>query len=1302
MTAALVMENINWDPALSKLLNSLQENKSEIPSCTDEEFGFLSDLLQSKELNALVNVHNKILSNVKDDKFFPVLSNSMDIDIDVLDLLSTKTHHSADCKELFHLLQRPHIQGLLCAHDAIAQKDYYPRLPEIPLEVDEDEETVKIVQLVKSNEPLGATIKTCDVTGKIVIARIMHGGAADRSGLIHVGDEVCEVNGISVEGKTPNCVLNILQNSEGTITFKIVPADSKGGIRESKVRVRAHFSYKAADDPYIPCKEAGLDFVKGDVLHIVSQDDAYWWQARREGDRNMRAGLIPSRALQERRIILERQQREKTDDDGISLCSVPVPLPALCPRPSTSLHASPTKCNLQGIKTKKIMYDAAENDDFDREEIPTYEEVAKLYPRPGLYRPVVLIGPPGVGRNELKRRLMATDPDKYKTPVPYTSRPPRPGEINGKEYHFVGREKMEEEIEGGKFIEYGEYKGNLYGTSAESVTSLINAGYVCLLNPHYQALKMLRTAQSKPYVIYVKPPRFEILKETRSEARARSTFDESNSRGFTDEEFEEILHSAARIEFLYSHLFDEVIVNADLSMAFEQLERRGEERRGGRSAAEEEIGSIYVADLCARKRYPVGSDSRPMLREILKVYLGVPMSRLPSILNFYHKLPTHVLCNSNREEGPRFEAPMDRPAAAAVASRIGRASLVLRTAEITIGEDAPRRTAANSLAIHESLFLSPLRPDNVQKVVRRALIIGHDDWQERQPPARSAIFAPRNRDLGSSTGELARNNCVARKTSVASILTKKRASAVEEKARVQESNARNVPPLEERSKRRPIKGYAEEGRSRSASILGDSREARRANLGEGSPARGRRTRAEREEGLLKRSSAFLTNLAHSASRSVRKKRLEPPSPGIPASFAYSDASHRLLEVSSPTGYPGPLDAIRNLDFLEAGSVRSLPTGWKKRRDVSIKKSVSFSSDTSFEAKRASYPKSAVHEVKVYRKGVLQERSACGERKGAKVPPSWETASAGPLALLRAARQADDTLLTEIVARTGKLGFAGMNVNVTDASGRTAISYMAGNGASAMLELALSFEGVDPNLPDNEGNTPLHFAAQAGQTECLNVLLQRCSDIEVDARNTLGFTPLMKAALQGRTKCAKILLFAGANPTLRDHGRGLRAEQWARFCGRYVCAEVIERFARHRLLERSTSCRWGSEPELAAKVLQGKVTPIPAGPLPPPSSGLKSKIRKVFRTTSGPDRNFSLVSQLTSAALCASSPALPKSSEVPSVVKSLLRPLSVPQLRVTLVSPQDFLEKTSEKYGSNFAEKIENTIVKPPRSKKKNK
>lgn len=82
------------------------------------------------------------------------------------------------------------------------------------------------------------------------------------------------------------------------------------------MRVRAHFDYLPDSDPYIPCKEAGLHFVRGDVLHIVSQDDAYWWQARLECERTARAGLIPSRALQERRIIHERTQARGSDDGG--------------------------------------------------------------------------------------------------------------------------------------------------------------------------------------------------------------------------------------------------------------------------------------------------------------------------------------------------------------------------------------------------------------------------------------------------------------------------------------------------------------------------------------------------------------------------------------------------------------------------------------------------------------------------------------------------------------------------------------------------------------------------------------------------------------------------------------------------------------------------------------------------------------------------------------------------------------------------------------------------------------------------
>lgn len=478
-----------------------------------------------------------------------------------------------------------------------------------------------------------------------------------------------------------------------------------------------------------------------------------------------------------------------------------------------------------------------------------------------------------------------------------------------------------------------------------------------------------------------------------------------------------------------------------------------------------------------------------------------------------------------------------------------------------------------------------------------------------------------------------------------------------------------------------------------------------ANLEEDFPLKEKTFVRRNEESILKRSSAFLASLTQpSILRSTEKKdnNISEDHSWFTKSFKLNECSTNRTRYSNLKGYLSIWNNGENeLRPLSPSSVQTLSTSWKK--NVGVKKSVSFSSDTSFVEKRVPYCKPTVHEVKVYRKGVLQDRATREENIKAKVPPSWETPSEGPKALLRAAMEADDTNLKEVVMRARKSGLCDVDVNMTDSSGRTAISYMAGNGAAAMLELALSFEGADPNLPDNEGNTPLHFAAQAGQTECLNVLLQRCPDIEIDARNTLGFTPLMKAALQGRTKCAKILLFAGANPTLRDHGRGLRAEQWARFCGRYVCAEVIERFARHRLLERTTSCRWGSEPELAAKVLQGKVTPIPTTPLPTSSTGLKSRIRKVFRTSSGPDRSsFSLVSQLTSAALCASSPALPKNGQVPPVVKSLLRPLSVPQLRVTLVSPQDFIDKTGDKCSTSFAERIESAIVKPPRSKKKSK
>ncbi|XP_076248863.1 uncharacterized protein LOC143188468 [Calliopsis andreniformis] len=626
----------------------------------------------------------------------------------------------------------------------------------------------------------------------------------------------------------------------------------------------------------------------------------------------------------------------------------------------------------------------------------------------------------------------------------------------------------------------------------------------------------------------------------------------------------------------------------------------------------------------------------------------------------------------------------------------------------TTNEILPKRTSLPSeikYDVGDSTLLSARQRSSRQRARR----IVEDSWQINGLQAsrvkcnslvKGNTCTVNKYSIIASRGELARNNYAPRETPAPCIVNKKTKPIVDASTRAKYRD--NF--LEEKlsGKQLPKDGAESKGIKKVQRAIHKSFSVP-VNLTEDLPAYEKPGRRPPEEGILKKSSSFLANLTHSACKITERRSTDTSSKlgkdyadaylaGVGASSRYSILKD-YFSVSD--------DDSENNHLLRSPSVQTLPIE-RKKKSSRVKKSVSFSSDTSFEEKRAPYRNIAVHEVKVYCKGVLQDRSVRENAIVAKVPPSWDTPSEGRSALLRAARDADDSALSEIAIQVRKFGFGDIDVNMTDSSGRTAVSYMAGNGAPAMLELTLSFDGVDPNIPDNEGNTPLHFAAQAGQAECLNILLQRCPDIEVDARNSSGFTPLMKAALQGRTKCAKILLFAGANPTLRDHGRGLRAEQWARFCGRYVCAEVIERFARHRLLERSTSCRWGSEPELAAKVLQGKVVPIPTTPLSPPSSGLKSKIRKVFRTTSGPDRNFSLVSQLTSAALCASSPALPKSSEVPPVVKSLLRPLSVPQLRVTLVSPQDFLEQTKDKYGTNFTEKIENTTVKTSRSKKKNK
>ncbi|KFB51016.1 AGAP006757-PA-like protein [Anopheles sinensis] len=286
-------------------------------------------------------------------------------------------------------------------------------------------------------------------------------------------------------------------------------------------------------------------------------------------------------------------------------------------------------------------------------------------------------------------------------------------------------------------------------------------------------------------------------------------------------------------------------------------------------------------------------------------------------------------------------------------------------------------------------------------------------------------------------------------------------------------------------------------------------------------------------------------------------------------------------------------------------------------------------------------------------------------------------------LLRASRDANEYLLKEVFRDILENGISKENLNSTDRSGRTAISYICSTNLTNFLELFLQLPGIDVNKPDNEGNTPLHFAAQAGLSDVVNMLITKCRSLIIDPKNNLGFTPLMKAALQGRTRCAKLLLFAGASPVETDAGRGFRAEQWARFCGRHTCAETIEQCARARLLDKSTPCgRWSHDINLpvdknALKARSCSITPQPT------QNGFRSKFRKVFPfnfnsskekpASKEGEENYTkdLVNYLKSATLCVSGPALSANRKI---IQSLIRPLEVPKLEVTYANNNALIKK----------------------------
>ncbi|XP_059213110.1 MAGUK p55 subfamily member 5b [Centropristis striata] len=435
--------------------------------------------------------------------------------------------------ELKALLTNPHLK----AHDSVAGQELAEEAVTQYLG-----ETVKLVRLEKARDtPLGATVR--NDMDSVVVSRVVKGGAAERSGLLSEGDEILEINGVSIRGKHINEVHDLLQQMHGTLTFLLIPSSQikPAPHRQTVMHVRAYFDYDPSDDPFVPCRELGLSFTKGDILHVISQDDPNWWQAYRDGDEDNQplAGLIPGKMFQQQRETLKKTITDRSREQQGKLW-----------------YAKKSK-KLRKKSTSTI----SRNSDYD--DILTYEEMSLYHQPANRKRPIALIGPTNSGHDELRRRLLSIEPEKFAVAVPHTTRNSRIHERNGREYHFVSRPAFETDLGAGKFIESGEYEKNLYGTSTDSVRHVVNSGRICLLCLHTRSLQVLRSSNLKPYVIFIAPPSQERLR----------TLLATEGKTPKPEELKEVIEKAREMEHNFGHFFDASIVNMDPDQAFHELRR---------------------------------------------------------------------------------------------------------------------------------------------------------------------------------------------------------------------------------------------------------------------------------------------------------------------------------------------------------------------------------------------------------------------------------------------------------------------------------------------------------------------------------------------------------------------------------------------------------------------------------------------------------------------------------------------------------------------------------------------------------
>jgi guanylate kinase len=170
----------------------------------------------------------------------------------------------------------------------------------------------------------------------------------------------------------------------------------------------------------------------------------------------------------------------------------------------------------------------------------------------------IVSAPSGAGKTTLVSGLIASDPLVRKS-ISYTTRKPRLGEENGRDYHFIPEDQFQRMRADGEFLETAHVHGNLYGTSKRIVQKECAAGYDVLLEIDWQGASQIRSLQPDAVAIFILPPSIEAL-EKRLRGRGQDSAEVIGKRV-----------AAARGEISHVGEFDYVIINEEFNRAAQDL-----------------------------------------------------------------------------------------------------------------------------------------------------------------------------------------------------------------------------------------------------------------------------------------------------------------------------------------------------------------------------------------------------------------------------------------------------------------------------------------------------------------------------------------------------------------------------------------------------------------------------------------------------------------------------------------------------------------------------------------------------------